>query len=46
MCDNPNTYGLPIALVFEEFFKDGRELDNDKAAELDGEKGIEEESTS
>ena len=38
MCDNPNTYGLPIALVFEEFIKDGRDLDNDKAAELDGEK--------
>jgi len=46
MCDNPNTYGLPIALVFEEFIKDGRELDNDKAAELDSEKGTEEESTS
>jgi len=40
MCDNSNTYGLPLALVFEEFFKD--EWERDEAA---GDKN-EEESTS
>ena len=38
MCDNSNTYGLPLALVFEEFFKDER----DKAA---GDKNEEKSTT-
>ena len=40
MCDNPNTYGLPLALIFEEFFKDERE--RDKAA---GDKNEDESTT-